>query len=228
MRFNMQELPLAQRYKLITSTITPRPIAWVTSLSAPDESGAQVVNAAPYSFFNAVGVEPPLVVLGLLKDMRTRALKDTARNVLANGEFVVNLVSEHDAAAMNLTSVDAPADVSEVDYAGLETLPSSMVKPPRIATAPVAFECRKVVALDIGTLQTVLIGEILVTHVADDFIADVDKLYLDTPAMKLIGRTHGAGWYVRNSDSFAMERPRFDPELATQAGATLAGPALPR
>ena len=228
MRFNMQELPLAQRYKLITSTITPRPIAWVTSLSAPDESGAQVVNAAPYSFFNAVGVEPPLVVLGLLKDMRTRALKDTARNVLANGEFVVNLVSEHDAAAMNLTSVDAPADVSEVDYAGLETLPSSMVKPPRIATAPVAFECRKVVALDIGTLQTVLIGEILVTHVADDFIADVDKLYLDTPAMKLIGRTHGAGWYVRNSGSFAMERPRFDPELATQAGATLAGPALPR
>ena len=214
MRFDMQDLPLAARYKLMTSTITPRPIAWVTSVSAPDESGAQVVNAAPYSFFNAVGVEPPLVVLGLLKDMRTRALKDTARNVLDNGEFVVNLVSEHDAAAMNLTSVDAPADVSEVAYAGLETVPSSVVKPPRIATAPVSFECRKVVALDIGALQTVLIGEILVTHVADDFIADLDKLYLDTAAMKLIGRTHGAGWYVRNSDSFAMERPRFDPERA--------------
>ena len=223
MRFDMQDLPLAARYKLMTSTITPRPIAWVTSVSAPDASGAQIVNAAPYSFFNAVGVEPPLVVLGLLKDMRTRALKDTARNVLDNGEFVVNLVSEHDAAAMNLTSVDAPADVSEVDYAGLETVPSSVVKPPRIATAPVSFECRKVVALDIGTLQTVLIGEILVTHVADDFIADLDKLYLDTPAMKLIGRTHGAGWYVRNSDSFMLERPKFDPDRAA-----LAGPALPR
>ena len=79
------------------------------------------------------------------------------------------------------------------------------------------------VALDIGTLQTVLIGEILVTHVADDFIADLDKLYLDTPAMKLIGRTHGAGWYVRNSDSFMLERPKFDPDRAA-----LAGPALPR
>ena len=216
MRFDMQELPLAQRYKLMTSTITPRPIAWVTSLSA-----AGVVNTAPYSFFNAVGVEPPLVVLGLLKDMRTGALKDTARNVLANGEFVVNLVSEHDAAAMNLTSVDAPADVSEVAYAGLETVASSMVKPPRIATAPVSFECRKVVALDIGALQTVLIGEILVTHIADEFIADPEKLYLDTPAMKLIGRTHGAGWYVRNSDSIAMERPKFDPDRAALTGAAL-------
>jgi flavin reductase (DIM6/NTAB) family NADH-FMN oxidoreductase RutF len=211
MRYDMQELPLAQRYKLMTSTITPRPIAWVTSLS-----DAGVVNAAPYSFFNAVGVEPPLVVLGLLKDMRTGALKDTARNVLANGEFVVNLVSEHDAAAMNLTSVDAPPDVSEVAYAGLETVPSSVVKPPRIATAPVSFECRKVVAMDIGALQTVLIGEILVTHVADEFIADPEKFYLDTPAMNLIGRTHGAGWYVRNTDSFALERPRFDPELAAE------------
>lgn len=211
MRFDMMELPLLQRYKLMTSTITPRPIAWVTSVSA-----AGVINAAPYSFFNAVGVEPPLVVLGLLKDMRTRALKDTARNVADNGEFVVNLVSEHDAAAMNLTSVDAPADVSEVNYAGLETVPSSVVKPPRIATAPVSFECRKVVALDIGALQTVLIGEILVTHLADQFIADVDKLYVDTPAMKLIGRTYGAGWYVRNSDSFAMDRPAFDPEHAAR------------
>ena len=221
MRFDMQELPLTMRYKLMTSTITPRPIAWVTSLSAPDANGAQVLNAAPYSFFNAVGVEPPLVVLGLLKDMRTGALKDTARNVLDNGEFVVNLVSEHDAAAMNLTSVDAPADVSEVAYAGLETVASSMVKPPRIATAPVSFECRKVVALDIGALQTVLIGEILVTHIADEFIADPEKLYLDTPAMKLIGRTHGAGWYVRNSDNIAMERPKFDPDRAALTGAAL-------
>lgn len=207
----MRTLPLATRYKILTSTITPRPIAWVTSLSA-----AGVVNAAPYSFFNAVGPEPPLVVLGLLKDLKTHQPKDTARNVLENGEFVVNLVNEDDAPAMNLTSVDAPADVSEVDYADLATIPSTVVKPPRIATSPVSFECRKHVALDIG-LQTILIGEILVAHIADQFISDPDKLYFDTPAMKLVGRTHGSGWYARTSDQFELVRPKFDPERVTGA-----------
>lgn len=209
MQFDMRALPLAARYKLLNSTVTPRPIAWVTTLN-----GAGLVNAAPYSFFNVCGVEPPLVVLGLLKDMRTRALKDTARNILETGEFVVNLVSEADAPAMNLSSVDAPPDVSEIDYAGIATTPSTAVQPPRIATAPVSFECRKVTALDIGALQTVMIGEVLVTHVQDRFVTDPEKFYLDTPAMGLVGRTHGAGWYVRNTDQFALERPRFDPDHA--------------
>lgn len=177
-------------------------------------NGAGLVNAAPYSFFNVCGIEPPLVVLGLLKDFRTRALKDTARNIIETGEFVVNLVSEADAPAMNLSSVDAPADVSEIDYAGIATTPSSVVQPPRIATAPVSFECRKVTALDIGSLQTVLIGEVLMTHIQDQFVTDPDKFYLDTPAMGLVGRTHGAGWYARGTDQFALERPKFDPEHA--------------
>lgn len=207
----MRTLPLATRYKIMTSTITPRPIAWVTSVSAQG-----VVNAAPYSFFNAVGAEPPLVVLGLMKDLRTRALKDTARNILDNGEFVVNLVTEADAAAMNETSADAPPEVSEVDYANLRTVPSTVVAPPRIATSPVSLECRKVVALDVGTVQTVLIGEVLVAHIADQFIADREKLYFDTPGMKLVGRTHGSGWYARTSDQFELVRPRFDPDRLGQ------------
>jgi flavin reductase (DIM6/NTAB) family NADH-FMN oxidoreductase RutF len=207
MEFDLRALPLGARYKLLNSTITPRPIAWVTTLS---EAG--VLNAAPYSFFNCVGVEPPLVVLGLLKNLVTRELKDTATNILASGEFVVNLVAEADAERMNLTSVDAPADVSEIDYAGIETIPSALVKPPRIATSPVSFECRKVAALDIGTHQTVMIGEILMAHIGDAFVTDAARFYLDTPGMKLIGRTHGAGWYVRNSDAFQIERPRFDPD----------------
>lgn len=209
MQFDMRELPLAARYKLINSTITPRPVAWITTVNS-----AGLVNAAPYSFFNACGIEPPLVMLGLLKDFRTRQLKDTARNVADNGEFVVNLVSEADAATMNLSSVDAPADVSEIDYAGIAVVPSSVVRPPRIATSPVSFECRKVTMLDIGTHQSVLIGEVLITHIQDQFVSNPDKFYLDTPAMGLVGRTHGAGWYVRNSDQFALERPTFDPEHA--------------
>ena len=95
---------------------------------------------------------------------------------------------------------------------GSKSSASELVKPPRIATSPVSFECRKVAALDIGTFQTIIIGEILMTHIGDEFITDRERVYFDTPAMKLIGRTHGGGWYVRNSDEFQMERPLYDPE----------------
>ncbi|WP_176591205.1 flavin reductase family protein [Sphingobium sp. EM0848] len=206
MQFDMRELPMVTRYKIVNSTITPRPIAWITSQSVDG-----ILNAAPYSFFNCVGTEPPLVVLGLLKEPASRGLKNTASNIIATGEFVVNLVCEGDAEKMNLCSVDAPADVSEIDYAGIETAPSVVVAPPRIASSPVSFECRKVAAMDIGAMQTVIIGEILMAHIKDEFITDRERVYFDTPAMKLIGRTHGSGWYVRNSDSFQMERPRYDP-----------------
>lgn len=210
MQFDMRELPMATRYKIVNSTVTPRPIAWVTSQSA-----AGVRNAAPYSFFNAVGIEPPLIVLGLLKNPATRGIKDTGTNIIETGEFVVNLVCEGDAEKMNQCSVDAPFDVDEIAYAGLETLPSELIAPPRIATAPVSFECRKIAALDVGTLQTVVIAEILMAHIRDEFITDSKRLYLDTPAMKLIGRTHGSGWYARTSDQFQMERPVFDPGRLT-------------
>lgn len=206
MQFDMRTLPLLARYKIINSTVTPRPIAWITTLN---ENGS--VNTAPYSFFNAVGDEPPLLVHGLLKDPETGALKDTAANIMRSGEYVVNLVCEADAEKMNLTSVNAPRGVSEAEYADLELAPSVAVKPPRIATSPVSFECRKHTALDIGR-QTVLLGEILIAHIADAFIADPKQLHLNTPEMKLIARTHGAGWYARTSDQFKMNRPTYDPE----------------
>jgi flavin reductase (DIM6/NTAB) family NADH-FMN oxidoreductase RutF len=207
MQFDMRELPMMARYKIVNGTITPRPIAWITSLSK-----GGVLNAAPYSFFNAVGVEPPLIVLGLLKEPVSRGLKHTASNIIATGEFVVNLVSEDDAEKMNMCSVDAPGDVSEIDYARIATEPSVVVAPPRIASSPVSFECRKVAALDIGTMQTVIIAEIVIAHIADRFMTDAKRVYFDTDAMKLIGRTHGSGWYVRNGDSFQMERPAYDPD----------------
>ncbi|HKT77041.1 MAG TPA: flavin reductase family protein [Sphingobium sp.] len=206
MQFDMRAVSMGTRYKIVNSTITPRPIAWITSQSVDG-----IVNAAPYSFFNCVGTEPPLIALGLLKEPASRGLKNTASNIIATGEFVVNLVCEADAEKMNLCSVDAPADVSEIDYAGVETAPSLLVAPPRIVTSPVNFECRKVAAMDIGSLQTVVIGEIVMAHIRDEFISDRERVYFDTPAMKLIGRTHGSGWYVRNGDSFQMERPRYDP-----------------
>ena len=205
MELDLRSASSAVSYKVLTNTITPRPIAWITSLSRDG-----VINAAPYSFFNAVGYDPPLVVLGLLKEPVSRGLKNTASNITATQEFVVNLVCEADAARMNVSSVDAPAEVSEIEYAELETAPSVVVKPPRIVTSPVSFECRKLVALDVGAQQTVILGEVLYAHINDQFVLDPVRLYFDTPAMKLVGRTHGSGWYVRNSDAFQLERPRYE------------------
>jgi len=195
----------AVSYKVLTNTVTPRPIAWTTTVSRDG-----IVNAAPYSFFNAVGYDPPLVALGLLKEPVSRGLKNTASNIIATNEFVINLVCEADAARMNVSSVDAPAEISEIELAGLETAPSVVVAPPRIATSPVSFECRKLVALDVGKQQTIILGEVLYAHISDEFVLDPARLYFDTPAMKLIGRTHGSGWYVRNSDAFQLERPRYE------------------
>src|SRR5262249_49548281 len=158
--------------------------AWITTLARDGTP-----NAAPYSFFNAVGDDPPLVVLGLIKHPVSKLVKDTARNILETGEFVVNLVWEADALKMNESSVDAPPEVNELEYAEIETVASELVSPPRIATSPVSFECRKYAAMDIGR-QTVVLGEILMAHIQDQFISNPEKMYVDTPAMKLIGRTH--------------------------------------
>lgn len=210
MQFVMSELSAPERYKLLVSSVTPRPIAWVTTKSADG-----VVNAAPYSFFNAFGDSPPLLVLGLLHGPDGQD-KDTATHIKATGEFVVNLVSEGDVEKMNLSCASVPREFSEVDYAGINTTPATMVAPPLIASAPVSFECRLMEALDIGTRQSVVIGEVLVTHVADAFVSDPEKLYLDTPAMHLVGRIHGRGNYVRVTDTFEVPRPEYDPTRMEQ------------
>src|SRR5581483_1812961 len=136
MEFDMHAVPAIDRYKLMVSTVTPRPIAWVTTRASDGR-----VNAAPYSFFNAIGGDPPMVVLGLMR-RPDKTLKDTAANIAETQEFVVNLVSESDAAAMNITCIDSPPEIDETVLAELSLAPSSQISPPRIASAPVSFECR--------------------------------------------------------------------------------------
>lgn len=206
MRFDLRELPPATRYKIMTATITPRPIAWVTSMSADG-----VRNAAPFSFFNMVGDDPPLLALGIMHRPDGR-LKDTTANILATGEFTVNLVSEDDADRMNRCSADAPPDVDELAYAVIDTAPASLIRPPLIASAPASFECRRHMVIETGPRQTLILGEVLAAHIADRFILDEGNHHIDTPAMKLIGRTHGRGWYVRNGQTLQMDRPPYDPD----------------
>ena len=202
MLFDMETLEASSRYKILTATVTPRPIAWVTTLS---EDG--VVNAAPYSFFNVLGHEPPTLAIGLLAG-RGR-FKDTATNILATGEFVVNLVSEANATAMNITCVDAPPDVDELALAGLTAVASHKIRPPRIAESPVSFECRTHASLVTGPRQTAVIGRIVCAHVDDAAVQDKERCHIDTPALQLIGRMHGSGWYARSTDLFQLDRPRW-------------------
>lgn len=189
-------------YKLLVATICPRPIAWVTT---QDIDGT--LNAAPFSFFNAVSGNPPVVAFGI-GGRGPGDVKDTGGNIRRTGEFVVNLVSYKLAEQMNITAIDFPKSVNELAEAGLATAPSLRVKPPRIAEAPVSMECERLVIVDVGIDRAVVLGKVVAFHVQDDCVLDKERCYIDTPKLDLIGRMHGRGWYVRTTDLFDM--PRID------------------
>jgi flavin reductase (DIM6/NTAB) family NADH-FMN oxidoreductase RutF len=203
MRFDLDALDTSVAYKLLAATVMPRPIAWVTT---QDDEGR--VNAAPYSFFNAMGANPPTVALGLLSDP-ARGFKDTAGNIMATGQFVVNLVPFALVEAMNVTAVDAPRGVDELKLAGLTTALSEHVTPPRIAESPVAFECVNLSTLVTGPHQSVVIGRVLAVHIDDAFVKDAARGWVDTPALDLVARSYGAE-YIRSRDRFDLERPTWE------------------
>jgi flavin reductase (DIM6/NTAB) family NADH-FMN oxidoreductase RutF len=199
MLFDLDALPAASRYKLLVSTVVPRPIAWVVTQDA-----AGVLNAAPYSFFNVFGSDPPVVALGV-GSRPTGAAKDTLANITATGEFTVCLVPETALQAMNVTAADFPPGEDEVAQAGLTTLPSTKVRPPRLAESPVAMECTLFQTLPIGA-HSLVVGQVRAMHIADAAVMDPQKCYIDSPALGLVGRLHGAGWYTRTTDRMEVKR----------------------
>ncbi len=203
MEFDFETLAKENRYKLLISTIVPRPIAWVTTLGADG-----VANAAPYSWFNCMGADPPILVIGVNQHPERR-YKDTGQNILRANELVVNLVTEAQAEAMAMTAVDAPTGVDELKLAGLDTIASSKVSPPRIAGAPVAYECVMHASIALGPNQAIVLARIVQGHVADAAMLDVARCHVDTPKLGLVGRMHGGGWYTRTSDLFELDRPRW-------------------
>lgn len=201
MYFDFSSLPAQVRYNLMTATVTPRPIAWVTTVS---EEG--VINAAPFSFFNVMGHQPPTVAIGLMRQARG-GVKDTGANILQNGEFVVNLVPERLASAMNVTCADYPTHVNEMEQAGLNSLPARHVRAPLIEGCPVAFECRSLSTVVTGPEQLVVIGQVLAAHIQESYILDAEQGFVNTPELGLISRMHGGGWYARSTDLFQLNRP---------------------
>jgi flavin reductase (DIM6/NTAB) family NADH-FMN oxidoreductase RutF len=213
MLFDFVNLKNENVYKLLTSTIGPRPIAWVTT---QDTDGT--VNAAPFSFFNAMSGNPPVLAFGI-GGRGPGDVKDTGGNIRRTGQYVINLVSYALAEPMNVTAIDFPKGVDELKEAGLTTAPSQHVKPPRIAEAPVSFEMERLVIVDVGIDRAVVLGKVLAIHVRDDCVLDPDRCYIDTPKLDLIGRLHGGGWYARVTDRFEIPRIPVDEWMARKAKA---------
>jgi flavin reductase (DIM6/NTAB) family NADH-FMN oxidoreductase RutF len=186
-------------YPILASLVTPRPIALVTTLSADGR-----VNAAPFSFFNLLGANPPILAFAP-GDRDDGTPKDTALNIRATHEFVVNLVDEKIAGAMNECAASLPFGENELIRAGLTAVPSSLVKPPRIAESPVNLECAGWGTLQIGK-NRVVIGLIKRLHLRDELF-DAEKKRINTDKLFLIGRMASPHWYCRTRDRFEMIRP---------------------
>jgi flavin reductase (DIM6/NTAB) family NADH-FMN oxidoreductase RutF len=200
MEFDFTTLPRMARGKLLNATVVPRPIAWVVTRQPGGGT-----NAAPFSFANVVSTEPSLLCIGMAA--RDGGDKDSLVNIRRSGQFVVNLVSEPMAEAMNHTSIDFPTEVDELAHFGIATQPSSRIDPPRIAGSPVAMECETYQLVELPGSGAVVIGRVLAMHIQDDMMLDAERHYVDTPKLRLIARMHGRGWYARTSDLFDLPRP---------------------
>lgn len=201
MYLDTREISQREAYKLLIGSVVPRPIGWVSTVSASD-----IGNLAPYSFFMAATGNPPTVVVST--GLRDGKPKDTLQNVLEVPEFVLNLVSEDVGDAMNATSEEFPSDVDELVAAGLTPLPSSRVRPMRVAEAPINMECKVVQTVPVGdpvTGAVLIIGEIVAWHVRDDLF-DAEKFRIRMDQLRAVGRMAGDG-YTRTNEQFEMIRP---------------------
>ncbi len=191
-------------YRHMVSLITPRPIAWVTTVS---ESG--ITNLAPFSFFNGVGANPPTLMFCPV-NRRDGSFKHSLVNAMATGEFVVHVVSFDLAETMNDTSADFDEETSEIEALGIETVDSIYVAPPRIKAAPAAFECKvdRVIHLNEGpAAANIVIGQVVMMHIRDDILGD-DGL-ADPAKLDAVGRL-GRSDYARTTDRFSLERARVN------------------
>jgi flavin reductase (DIM6/NTAB) family NADH-FMN oxidoreductase RutF len=186
-------------YKLLTAAITPRPIGWVSSINAKGER-----NLAPFSFFNMVGYDPPHVIFSPINPEGRR--KDTTANVLETGEFVVNMVTEDLVEKMNRTSAALPSNVDEFEFAELTAVESILVKPARVKESLIQLECKLVhhySFVDRQNGSTILIGQVVLVHVADEILLPDFKI--NTDLYKTIGKMEG-GLYCKTDNQFFISR----------------------
>ena len=190
-------------YKLMIGVIVPRPIAFVSSMSADG-----ILNLAPFSFFTAVSANPPVIAFSPMVRGSDGSQKDTLQNVEATREFVVNIVSESFAAQMNVCSGEYPPEVNEFALSGLTPVASDLVKPPRVGESKVSMECRLV---QVGKVSpkplggSIVLGEVL-RFLVDDAL--IDNFRIDPDILDAVGRMGGPS-YTRTRDRFNLERPKL-------------------
>ena len=200
MDWNFDTLENAKRYKLLVSLVVPRPIALVTTIGQAGTESAGVVNAAPFSFFNVIADEPPIVIISI-ENRDSGPLKDSSRNMLASGEFVVNLVDESIVERMHACSTDFPPGVSEPLEVGFTLAPSTQVAPPRLVEAPASLECTLYSKIEMPT-RNIIIGQVRHLHVRDELVdAQTFRIHIDR--YHPVGRLF-AGRYCRISDQFEL------------------------
>ena len=190
--------------RVLTGVVVPRPIAFVSTIS---DSGN--VNLSPYSFFNAVSYDPPLIIFSSSKFTSDGKLKDSLSNIEQNGEFVVNIVNENIVEAMNATAAEYPEDVNEFDIANLTQIDSDLVKPPRLRESPVNMECKLERIITLGTEahpQGLVIGEIIQLHIDDEIISGHR---INHEKLKPVGRLAG-NMYTHTYDVFELMRPSYE------------------
>ena len=189
-------------YKLMIGSILPRPIAFVSSLSA-----AGVRNLAPFSFFTAISANPPVICFAPMVRATGGPKKDTLRNVQETREFVVNIVSEDFAQQMNICSAEFPPEVDEFEQSGLTPVASEVVRPPRVRESKVHYECRLIQVVEVSSKPlggSLVLGEAVRIHIADEVL---DGFRIDPDKLRAIGRM-GGPTYVRTTDRFDLERPK--------------------
>ncbi len=196
MQLDPSTLSEREQYKLMTGAIVPRPIALVTTL------GPLGPNAAPFSLFNMAGSAPPMVMFSVGNQGDGRE-KDTIQNLRRFPEFVVHICNEAIAERMNICATDYPTGVNELVKAGLTALPSSKVKPPRIAESPVHMECKVMQIIDAGERHHVVLGEVVLFHFHDGIVNE--RLQVDIVKLNPIGRLSGPN-YARLREFFKLQR----------------------
>ncbi len=199
MLFDLEQLNQQQTYKLLASTIVPRPIAWVVSQS---REGA--INAAPYSLFNFFSGHPPVVCVGM--GIRSDGPKDSLANIRETGEFVINLVNCDLVDAMNTTATPFARGVDELQKAGLDTVASSKVNVPRIANSPVGLECRLRQVIDVDATGVIVIATVIAMHIADAAVINAERHHIDASRLDLIGRMESPGWYTGTRQRFERQQ----------------------
>jgi flavin reductase (DIM6/NTAB) family NADH-FMN oxidoreductase RutF len=198
MEIDPKQLNPSQAYDLMVSIIIPRPIAFISTLNPEG-----LPNAAPFSFFNGISTDPPLVAISIAR--RGTEKKGTLRNIEATGEFVVNLVDEDLAEGMNRAAGNYPPNTNKFEAAGLTAKPSVKVKPPRIGEAPISLECRVVQVMPIPESKDALvIGRVVYIYLKDDLLRNGT---VDPARLRAIGRL-GQSNYCRVRDTFKLERPQ--------------------